>query len=25
LLSGEAWLTKAEHVHAGAQRLSCCS
>ena len=25
LLSGEAWLTKTDHVHAGVQRLSCCS
>lgn len=25
LLSGEAWLTKADHAHSGVQRLSCCS
>jgi molybdopterin molybdotransferase len=24
LLSGEAWLTKSEHVHVGGHRLSCC-
>jgi hypothetical protein len=24
LLSGEAWLAKSEHVHAGGHRLSCC-
>jgi molybdopterin molybdotransferase len=24
LLSGEAWLAKTEHVHAGGHRLSCC-
>jgi molybdopterin molybdotransferase len=24
LLSGEAWLTKAEHLHSGGHRLSCC-
>ncbi|HEX5646625.1 MAG TPA: gephyrin-like molybdotransferase Glp [Nitrospira sp.] len=24
LLSGEAWLTKSEHVHADGHRLSCC-
>jgi len=24
LLSGEAWLAKSDHVHAGGHRLSCC-
>ena len=24
LLSGEAWLTRTEHVHSGSHRLSCC-
>jgi molybdopterin molybdotransferase len=24
LLSGEAWVTHAEQVHAGGHRLSCC-
>jgi molybdopterin molybdotransferase len=24
LLSGEAWLEKADHAHSGEHRLSCC-